>query len=263
MNYDNKKFVTLLKAIFYQLFSRKMQFVVFNGDPSKSQTLMFSNVPLETMLVYDDSPEYCFHEVMIRDLDFVADFYKRFPILKNHPCFIRVVDFLSTFTKNKDIDKSVMAIDDEDITLSYDTVDSTTKEETTTVNSIGSIITPVEADMYTNVYRSGKIVSDDPYSIKINKSEVGDDESKVMLVNDIAHPTDKFPSQCALVILQPGFNVPTLNSFCKAVKESEEFELLAGYDKNCIILNCVYDTTLLKSYGTHPAQRWFVKNKRI
>lgn len=263
MNYSDKEFLAIGKAIFYQLFSRKMPYVVIQHDSVYNDTFMFSNVDNETMLIYDENPKYCFHKVVVHDKKFLEDFYERFSILSTYTCYIRVVDFFATLAKNKDLNDAKLEVENEIIYMTHVETSKFSDAKETFKSPVGILLSEIEADMYFHIWQSGIVKSDDPYMFMLDKDEYTDDESKYIVLQDIAHPTEKIPAQHAVVILNPGFNIPTVHSFIKSMKNQNPYvRLVCGYDVNCIVQNYEYETPLLTSYGTHPAQRWFARDRR-
>jgi len=266
---DDKQFFNTLKAIMYQLYSRKLMFIVFTGDPNKRADWLFSNVDRDTMLVYDESSEYHFSKVTIKDNDFLDMFYKKFPILLNNPAIIRVVDFCSPLSKAEALSDCELSNSADSLAMTFSMKNKTNPELVLKdTKDCGFILQDIEVDMYYTVWKSGLVKSENPFHLPLSVTDITDDkgallENRVIVVQDIANPTDNFKAQHAMVIMQPGYTVPTLPAFVKSVKnQSSEFELIAGYDTNSVIVNCSYDTTLLSCIGTHPAQRWFVKDRR-
>ena len=263
MNYTDKEFLTIGKAIFYQLFSRKMPYVIIRHDSVYNDTFIFSNVDDKTMLLYDENPEYCFHKVVVHDKKFLEDFYARFPDLAVKTCYIRVVDFFATLSKSKDLNDAKLELDNETILMTYAETSKLTDAKEIFKAPVGILLSELEADMYYQIWQSGIIRSDDPYIYSLDKDDFTDEESKYLLLQDIGHPTEQMKAQHAMVILNPGLNIPTLHSFMKAMKNQCPYvRILTGYDVNCLVQNYEYETPLLTSYGTHPAQRWFARDRR-
>jgi len=258
MNYDNKEFLTLLKGVLYQLFNRKLMFALFYGDTYDRKNILFSNISRDNMQIYDDSSNYAFANVELKDVKFREDLYERFPVLQKENCLIQVVDFLSAVTKAKDIANVEVTHDDESLYV------INKEEEPQAPKEMGFVVQNLVADMYVNVWKTGLVQSPDPF-IHVYTQEEITAEKKVIIVQDVSGTDPKIIPQHALVILEAGFNIPTLDVFRKEKKlkdQSDKIELIAGYDRNCIIVNYRYDTDLLTAYGTHPNQRWFVQDKQ-
>ena len=258
MFYNDKDFVNILKAVWYNLFSRKLPFITMLGDPNLSDVFMFSNVDVDTMLIYDDSAKYGFARVVMKNKKFLEDFYTRFGVIKTIPCVINVVDFIATLTKNKDINEVGIKMEDSYIYMSY------TDNNITIWKKVADIVPRIVADMYFTIWKSGLVTSEDPYITVFTDKDFDDKDYKVITVRDINQEKPNLKSQNALAILQPGLNIITLNSYLKAIKgEVKEVTLICGYDKNSIVMNYKYDGNAVYVLGTHPSQRWFVKDKRI
>ena len=258
---DDKEFFNTLKAIFYQLFSRKLMFVVFTGDPNKEDQWLLTNVDIETMRVYDESPAYHFAVLNIKDKDFLHEFFKRFPVFKTISCIVRVVDFCASLAKADVLSDCTVDGNYDILTVTYpeknklceELVEKQTKE-------IGYVIPDIEVEMYYNTWKSGLVTSEDPYSKVLDEEQIFQDDKTIMLVQNKKVGDEKSPIKYALVILQTGFLVPTLIPFCKAIKgQTKSITLQVGYDLNTVMLTTIYDTPLLKAVITQPSQRWFVK----
>jgi len=239
-------------------------YVVFTGDPNKDNQWLFTNVDIETMRVYNDSPSYHFAVVTIKNRDFVNEFFKRFPLFKTTGSIVRVVDFLSSLAKaTSDLKACEVTGAFDLLTVTYpeknkmceDLVEKQSKE-------IGNVIQDIEVEMYYTVWKSGLVKSENPYTKVLDDPQIFQDEKTLMVVQDRSVGTEKAPIQYALIIVQPGFLIPTVVAFGKAIKnQSKTVTLTAGYDLNTVIVSVTYDTPLLTATITQPSQRWFVKKR--
>ena len=250
----DKKFNACSKAVFYQLFNRKLSFIVFTGNEESYNKWLFTNVAYETILMYDSKPDYVYSLVTIKDEDYLERFYTVFPLLKTTACLIYVVDFLSTLSKVPDTSKCTLKQNREDIILEYTSNDEVVEK------IVGRSLLDIDVDMYYTVWKSGLITSNHPYSRLYEFSEIKEVDSRTILRVMDSDGSDQFhPPRNASTVVQFGYMIPYLSMFIKSIpKQSQEFTILAGYDKDSVILNAHYDTDFLSCITTQPAQKWFV-----
>ena len=255
---SDKEFNTTSKAIFYQLFNRKLSFVVFTGDEKKYHKWLFTNVDYKTMLVYDAKPDYFYSRVKIKDKKYLDKFYTMFPILKTTPCLIQVVDFLSALSKVKDMSTCEIKRKRNDIVLLY------LDNENMVEKIIGCVLQDIDVDMYYTLWDSGLIKSNHPYSKMYTYSEINEvDGRAILMVNDSDGFAEDHDPRTAPIVAQFGNMIPHLAMFLKNMsKESQSFTICAGYDKDSVLVNAHYDTDFLSCVTTQPAQRWFIHKKK-
>lgn len=264
---DQKEFLKMMKAIFYQLFNRKLPFVVFERsyptDLSFVPKWLFTNVDYDTILMYDSKPDYFYQEMTLLDDDFQNKFYTLFPLLKSVSCLIRVVDFVSSLSKATDITQCSLNLISNDIVMSYPEKDRIVDKV------IGVHLLDIDVEMYRTIYASGLIQS----SFAARKFLTADDLSRdkfIMEVDDgesvLEHP---HPRQ-ARIIVQTGLTVPSLPTFLKNIKLegplaqlSQQCVLESGYDGDSVLVNSKYSNNYFACIGTQPAQRWFVHLNQI
>lgn len=251
----DKEFNTDSKAVFYQLFNRKLSFVVFTGNVSNYNNWLFTNVDYETILTYDSNPDYFYSLVIIKNEKYLEKFFSLFPILKTTPCLIRVVDFLSGLSKAPELSVCEIKRKMHDIILSYKDKDDNVIEKT-----IGCILLDIDVDMYYTLWKSGLITSDHPYSKLYAYSEINEVDNRMILkVMDSDGEDSSHSARSVITVVQQGFMIPYISMFLKSMpKQNQSFTILAGYDKDSVILNASYDTEFLSCITTQPAQRWFV-----
>lgn len=256
---SEKEFNTISKAVFYQLFNRKLSFVVFTGDEKKYHQWLFTNVDYKTMLVYDAKPDYFYSLVTIRDKKYLDKFYTLFPILKTTPCLIQVVDFLSSLSKIEDMSTCQMKRVRSDIILSYSDKNNNVVEK-----PIGTVLEDIDVDMYYTLWETGLIKSNHPYSKIYTYSEINEiDGRAILMVNDSDGCDKDHDPRSTPVVAQFGNMIPHLAMFLKNMsKESQSFTICAGYDKDSVLVNAHYDTDFLSCITTQPAQRWFIHKKK-
>lgn len=253
----DKEFNTDSKAVFYQLFNRKLSFVIFSGEEEKQDKWLFTNVDYETMLVYDSKPDYFYSLVTIKDKNYLDKFYKMFPILKTTASLIYVVDFLSTLSKIQDMSTCSVSRRRNDIVLSYADKDNAVIEKV-----IGIALLDIDVDMYYTLWETGLIKSDHPYSKLYTFSEIQEVEGRTILSVFDSDGTDGRVPRKAPMVAQFGYMIPHLSMFLKNMsKQNKSFTICAGYDKDSVIVNAHYDTDFLSCITTQPAQRWFIINK--
>ena len=251
---ERKEFDKILRAIAYQLFNRKLPFIVFSGNASTLDEWLFTNVKYETLLVYDSKPEYYYQNVSIKNTEFLTQFYQYFTILLTTPCIVRVVDFLSALSKIDDLKVCGMRIDDSDIVVTVPTPTGPIEK------SIGEVITKIDAESYKAYWKSGLVTSPHPYRHQLCYSDLNTstDGAFGIEVPDSDQDPNHTP-RTTLILLHSGLSYPTLDMFNKATKlTGTDFTLVSGYDGDTVLINITYDCELLSSVGTQPSQRWFV-----
>ena len=264
---DQKEFLKVMKAIFYQLFNRKLPFVVFERsyptDLNFVPKWLFTNVDYDTILMYDSKPDYFYQEMTLLDDDFQDKFYTLFPLFKSVSCLIRVVDFISSLTKATDLTQCSLNLISHEIVLSYPEKDRIVDKH------IGVHLLDIDVEMYRTIYASGLIRS----SFAARKFLTAEDLAKdkfIMEVDDgeavLEHP---HPRQ-ARIIVQTGLTVPSLPTFLKNIKLgdtssqlSQECVLESGYDGDSVLVNSKYSNNYFACIGTQPAQRWFVHLNQV
>lgn len=252
-----KEFMTISKAIFYQLFNRKLSFVVFSGDESKSNEWLFTNVGYETILMYDSNPDYFYSYVVIKNKAYLDKFYEYFPVLKSTACLIRVVDMLSTLSKLDDISKCSVQRRHNEIVMVY------TDNDEEVIKPIGVHLMDIDVDMYQTLWRSGLITSEHSYSKEYTYMEITEVDGRTILHVSDSDGSDEHLPRRATVVVQYGFMLPSLSMFLKNMSDqNQSFTVCAGYDKDSVIVNARYDTDLLSCITTQPAQRWFVNKSK-
>lgn len=251
---SDKEFNADSKAVFYQLFNRKLSFVVFTGDESKSNQWLFTNVDYETILAYDSNPDYFYSLVEIKDKNYLDKFYTLFPILKSTACLIHVVDFLSSLSKSTGSEPCRMTRRRNEIILSYSDKDNNIIEKV-----IGTCLLDIDVDMYYTLWKSGLIQSDHPYTRLYTYTEITEIDGRAILkVKDSDGQDNHVPREVPIVV-QFGQMIPHLSMFLKNMaKANQTFTIYAGYDKDSVIVNAYYNTDFLTCVTTQPAQRWFV-----
>lgn len=251
---SDKEFNTISKSIFYQLFNRKLSFVVFTGNKSLYNKWMFTNVDYETILVYDSNPDYFYSLVTLKNEKYLDKFYTLFPILKTTPCLIRVVDFLSTLSKAKSLNDCIIRKDRNNIVLSY-----TDKDNIVIEKIIGCCLLDIDVDMYYTLWKSGLITSEHPYLKSYLFTELQEIGGRSIVQVFDSNGEDNHNPRKVSAVVQLGYMVPNISMFLKNMSEqNQSFTISAGYDKDSIIVNGIYDTDLLSCITTQPAQRWFI-----
>lgn len=256
---NQKDFLKLLKAIFYQLFNRKLPFVVFEREDPNALNFMphwlFTNVDYETMLMYDAKADYFYHELRFFGDDFTGQFYQLFPLLRSTSCLIRVVDFLSSLSKADDIEQCSLNKINSNIVLSY-------PEKGITVDKlVGVALLDIDVEMYRKLFESGLIQS--PFAARkfLEPEDLANDKF-IMEVDDGESVLEHLHPRQARIIVQVGLTVPSLPTFLKNVKLDDPLPqhcvLESGYDGDSVLVNSKYSNNIFSCIGTQPAQRWFV-----
>lgn len=264
--FDQKIFIKKLKAIFYQLFNRKLPFVVFEKDDELEITdplflpeWIFTNVDYETMLAYDSKPDYFYSKVVLLNKEFINEFYQLFPLFKTTSCIVRVVDFLSSLSKADDITQCSLNNVMDDIVLSY-------PEKGITVDKvIGTHILDIDVEMYYHIWQSGLITSEWADRKFLTKDDMSN-EKFIIEVNDSEPGVGFRTPRQAKVLVQVGLTVPSLPVLLKNTKvddpSSQQCVLESGYDGDSVLINAKYSfDNLLSCISTQPAQRWFVRQQ--
>lgn len=256
-----KEFMKKLKLIFYQLFNRKLPFVVFDcfnqeeGDIFPSW--LFTNIKYETILAYDAKPDYFCADVMILDKEFTQEFYQLFPILKSTPCLIQAVDFISALSKASDITQCSLNLIHDEMILSYPDKNQIIDKV------IGIRLLDIDVEMYKTVYNSGKYPNVLPYT-RIFKSNELQADKFITEIYDGWTTEDHVPRKVRIII-QVGLTVPSLPLLLKNYKpiddKESECEIKAGYDGDSVLVNSHYTNSLVCCNITQPAQRWFVRRE--
>ena len=263
---DQKEFLKKMKLIFYQLFNRKLPFVIFEKmDPSIDESFIipewyFTNVDYETILMYDAKPDYFYGKVQIFDTEFANTFYTLFPLLKNESCFIRVVDFVSALSKDEDITQCTLTSSMSNIVLTYHDKGNLVSKY------VGVKLLDVDVEMYKKVWWSGVIRSDFPYRKFMGVEDLKED--KFILPIEDGEKTPKHIPRQTKMIVQVGLTVPSLPIFLKNTKLTDDISqhcvIEAGYDGDSVITETKYVADrLLACIITQPSQRWFVRHNQI
>ena len=254
---EPKDFMKKAKLIFYQLFNRKLPFVVFDATSFDRvvPTWLFTNIDYETILMYDSKPDYFCSSVMILDKEFAATFYELFPLLRQVPCIVRVVDFLSALSKATNLTQCSLNLVMNDIVLTYIERDHTVDKV------IGTKLLDIDVEMYKKVYESGIIPHVLPGE-RVFKAEDLQEDKFITTVDDGAAAEGHVPRQVR-VIIQVGLTVPCLPLIVKNDKETDPKDqsctLRTGYDGDSVLSESHYISPLVCCHTTQPAQRWFVK----
>ena len=256
---ERKEFEKLLKAICYQLFNRKLMFLILKGDPLLKHHWLFTNVDYNTMLIYDNKPEYYYQQVEIQHNEFVAEFYRLFPALLNTPCILRVVDFVSTLSKISDLSTCSIIAYESQVMLNYPTPDGSVEKP------IGIVMSDLDVETYYRFWSAGICKSDHTAKQTLNYPDLKEDTDGAtgVWVADCQDDPNRQPRK-ALAVLHKGLLVPSLDQFTKAIKDAPTtFIVKSGYDGDSILINTEYLCSLLCTYGTQHAQRWFVQRIHV
>lgn len=256
--FDQKEYLKKMKLIFYQLFNRKLPFVVFDRfipEEDPFPAWLFTNISYESILMYDAKPDYFCANVLMNDKEFYTTFYQLFPLLQNTPCVIRIVDFLSALSKADDITRcSINRIMDE-VVLTYMEKDQTVDK------TIGTCLLEIDVEMYKKIYTSGIIPSVLPARREFRAEDLKED--KFIIEMDDGDETPEHIPRKARIIIQVGLTIPSIPMFVKNYKENDPdanvCELVTGYDGDSVLANARYHNNLLSCTITQPAQRWFVR----
>lgn len=237
MNYEPKPFVEMFQNLFCRFFGRKLRYLLLDNRQEKDIFLM-TNVPYETILVYDDSPKYSYHKLIVKDTAFLDDFQDRFPVLFKT---LAVVDILKIATLLKPETLSQTAFRVRDGIVFMRVLDDET--------DVGLELIPMDADSYWSYFKAGKLPDGDVWHTTLTASDLSGKE----LIRTVS-PDEKSMN----IILQAGVNIPALNTYAKAAKDKDEVTLQIGRVDDTYLVSYFYDGNKVSATGTQHGQRWFI-----
>lgn len=242
MHETQKEFQEKLQNIFCRFFNRKMTYFV--RDKSKERDVfLVTNVPLETILLYDGAPQYSYHRMQIHDEAFLDDFYESFPLLKDADAIVSIMELTKAVKNSPD-----------GFTLSTEGTEIHLKAKGETDYLVGNLLMTSEIGTYWNYYNAGILMDDDRKECPIGNDPIT--EKFTIWTVPIGDLSVK-------IILYPGYNIPDLGRYQKASKDTGKLQVSMGREKWSYLVNYQYDGTLLSSTGSQHGQRWYLLRNAV
>ncbi|MDD3052580.1 MAG: hypothetical protein PHR06_15780, partial [Candidatus Cloacimonetes bacterium] len=120
---------------------------------------LFTNIPVEEMVIYSPSSEYYMHKVEITDSDLYAEIITRFPILSSAIVFLDLNKFMSCYNKSEKTPEAMkLSIIEENIVF--------TCNELSVV--CGSLLPEFTATLYSSLFERSVIKTENPYIQKLS-----------------------------------------------------------------------------------------------
>ncbi len=252
-----KIFLNKLRNIFCRFFDRKMSYFVRDSREDRN-TFLFTNVPFETILLYDDAPHYSYHKVVVHDEEFLDDFYEVFPMLKDTDCIIDIGEFtvgltdkmVEDPTKQSEDGKPVLHPELETAVLSKEGESIHLYVGENVSRTIGTLLSPQDASAYWGYFKLGLLTDPSPF---ICPTE-GLDMSEKYSIWTVPVGEDRMTK----IILQPGYNIPSVAKYQKASKDTGTITIRLGRDGLSYLVSYDYHGALLDATGTQHDQRWYM-----
>lgn len=243
---ETKDNLNKLKLIFSSLFSRKMPYIVF-GHTDEDDTLLFTNIDLESALVSKFEADQYIHKTILKDKELLNWFYEIFPVLKKEKCILNVKTVLAVLNKQKNDLSNITLTEKENVLLLNDGICDT---------ECGTIIDDIIVDMYIDIFKGifpnkewllNKEMEGDVLSDKFSMTEVVVDDS-----NDAYNTTLNYK-----VTVSPGNNIVATKEFSKKAKTPCCVKLLIQQHNKAIRVKYVYNSDLVYVESVCPMMLWF------
>ena len=253
-----KIFLNKLRNIFCRFFDRKMTYFVRDSREERN-TFLFTNVPFETILLYDDAPHYSYHKVVVHDEEFLDDFYTIFPLLKDTDCIIDIAEFTVGLTdkmvpdlsnESPDPEKPIMHPELETAVLSKEGESVRLYVGETVSRTIGTLLIAQDVSAYWGYFKLGQLSDPNPFICPTN----GLDMSEKYTIWTVPVGENRETK----IILYPGYNIPSVAKYQMASKDTGTISIRLGREGLSYLVSYDYHGALLDATGTQPGQRWYM-----
>lgn len=263
MRLSDVDFKKRMKLFFSSLFSRKMPFVVFGCPDYKDNQLLYSNLPLDVVELYEPKAEYYLHKVTIHDSDFIADLYERFPLLQQGVVLLNMRDFLGLANKAKGLEQLCLVSrkDGNNVNIWLQLLGITDHPLQEVL--VGMIISVFQANLYNDLFSSGRVLVDDPYEQPLTQNDIINSETcPVTYLSIYDHGFESYqPIRASRATVQEGSSFICFKEYLKNSKEPDyTFKLRSGTNDRAAKLEFEFVSNDVSIISVQPAGRWYTED---
>lgn len=237
-----------LKLIFSSLFARKMPYVIFNHTEDLKDTLLFTNIPIESAIMYEKDADHYIHLVILRDEEFLNWFYDAFKIFRTVQHILDARKFLAALNKEKHVYENVkVSVKNNEIILSGQTG----------THVCGLIVDQDIVEAYTNMYRQASGVLE----WKENKDLTEEELSQAFTITDVEVCDDNIYNTKSIskyrVALLPGSDTISTKEVAKITSAPCCVKLLTQLNNEALRVKYIYNSDIIYVESICPALLWF------